>query len=86
MNQPVGRLGRLADVQKFARLCRGFGCDVKTDMEAGTVEAKDDETVVFAAIRKGGRQEPWILMFGSSDRIAWNHPDRPREPDHEPAL
>jgi hypothetical protein len=70
-------LGYKADVVKFLELLGANECTITLNNKDGTAEAtdSDDGTKVFAAIRKGGRDQPWIMGFYESDRIKWNKED-----------
>jgi hypothetical protein len=67
-----------AALEGFLRGLEGNGCDVTRDRQAGTVVARDGETVVLRAIQKG-RGQPWIATFIDSGRITWKRP--PGVPD-----
>ncbi len=60
-------------VMKFAGLLVGE-CNVVIDQQAGTVEAKDGEKVVYKAIRKGGPGSAWIVRYSDSERIKFKEP------------
>ncbi len=46
------------------------GCEVQLDEDAGTATAKDGDTCVYRALRKG-HGGPWIVRTSDSDRITW---------------
>ncbi len=78
-DRPIGRLGLRAEVIKLARHLQRNGCDIVDDRDAGTVQAKDGDTVVFRAIEKG-RGGAWICMFSESERIKWQNDDNDQNP------
>jgi len=63
-----------AQVTERVGLLYEQGCDVKSDADAGTVEVKDGDDVVFRGLEKG-RGQPWIVMHYNSDRITWQKPE-----------
>jgi hypothetical protein len=57
-------------VMLWAQGLREAGCRVEHDADAGTLEAWDDDTCVYRAIRKG-RGGPWIVRTSNGDHIKW---------------
>lgn len=57
-------------VNDFVVRLKAAGCDVKYDKEAGTVEAKDGDTVVYKGIQKS-RVGDWIVSTTDSENIKW---------------
>jgi len=47
-----------------------LGCTATVDREAGTVEVKDGDVVVYKALQKG-KGQPWIVRCVNSERVWW---------------
>ncbi len=64
-------MAKTRTVKNFIRILRDNGCHVQLDMAAGTAVAKDGDTVVYRAIRKGKSGQPWIVRCESTERFQW---------------
>lgn len=75
MARPIARLALTEDVMRHAKTLESAGCDVNHDKDAGTLEVRDGDVVVFSAIQKGDKHQPWIVLFRESERVKWTQPN-----------
>ena len=61
------------EIAQHVRELKRVGCKVIRDNDAGTVEAREGDTVVFMAIQKG-RNGPWITRYTKGQTISWENP------------
>jgi protein involved in ribonucleotide reduction len=58
-------------VKSYVKRLRDAGMTVNENKEAGTVEVKDGNIVVYKAIQKG-RGGSWIVSTSSSPNVKWS--------------
>jgi hypothetical protein len=68
---PRGCLAESKTVLSAIAALRANECDIDWIGDSA-VTAKDGDTVVYRAIRKGGPGAPWLVMTFNSERIKWN--------------